>query len=77
MSLFKKDDYIIMDNYRPISLLTSISKLFEKVVSSQLHDYFGNNDLIYDSKYGFLENHSAEYAAMELTDKTLMTKIFR
>ena len=68
---FKKDDYAIMDNYRPISLLTSISKLFEKVVFTQLYDYFRNNDLFYDSQYGFLKNHSTEYAAMELTDKIL------
>ena len=59
-----------MDNYRPISPVTSISKLFEKVVFSQLHDYFRNN-LFYDSQYGFLKNHSTEYAAMELTDKIL------
>ena len=71
LPLFKKDDYTIMDNYRPISLLTSISKLFEKVVFSQLHDYFRNNNLFYDSQYGFLKNHSTEYAAMELTDKIL------
>ena len=32
LPLFKKDDHTLMDNYRPISLLTSISKLFEKVV---------------------------------------------
>ena len=44
-----------MDNYRPISLLTSISKLFEKAVFSQLYDYFRNNDLFYDSQYGFLK----------------------
>ena len=60
-----------MDNYRPISLLTSISKLFEKVVFSQQYGYFINNDLFYDSQYGFLKNHSTEYAAMELTDKVL------
>ena len=60
-----------MDNYRPISLLTSISKLFEKIVFSQLHDYFRNNDLFYDSQCGFLKNHSTEYAAMELTDEIL------
>ena len=47
-----------MDNYRPISLLTAISKLFEKVVFSQLHDYFRNNDLLYDGQYEFLKNHS-------------------
>ena len=43
LPLFKKDDYAIMDNFRPISLLTSISKLFEKVVFTQLYDYFRNN----------------------------------
>ena len=71
LPLFKKDDHTLMDNYHPISLLTSISKLFEKVVFSQLYDYFRNNDLYYDSQYGFLKNHSTEYAAMELTDKVL------
>ena len=60
-----------MDNYRPISLLTAISKLFEKVVFSQLYDFFHHNNLFYDSQYGFLKNHSTEYAAMELTDKVL------
>ena len=49
LPLFKKADYAIMDNYRPISLLTSISKLFENVVFTQLYDYFRNNNLFYDS----------------------------
>ena len=60
-----------MDNYRPISLLTAISKLFIKVVFSQLYDYFRNNDLFYDSQYGFSKNHLTEFAAMELRDKVL------
>ena len=60
-----------MDNYHPISLLTAISKLFETVVFSQLYDFFHHNNLFYDSQYGFLKNHSTEYAAMELTDKVL------
>ena len=63
LPLFQKDDYTIMDNYGPISLLTSISKLFAKNVF--------NNDLFYDSQYGFLKDHSTEYAAMELTDEIL------
>ena len=71
LPLFKKDDPTIMDNYRPISLLTAISKLLEKVVFSQLSDYFHKNNLFYDIQYGFLKNHSTEYAAMELTDKVL------
>ena len=60
-----------MDNYRAISLLTAISKLFEKVVFSQLYDYFRNNDFFFDSHYGILTNHSTEFAATELTDMVL------
>ena len=71
LPLFKKDDCAVMDKYLPISLLTAISKLFEKVFFSQLYDYFRNNDLFYDSQYGFLKNHSTEFVAMELTDKVL------
>ena len=67
----KKDDVTLMDNYRPISLLTSISKLFEKVVFDQLYDYFQNNHLFYSSQYGFRKLHSAEFAALELIDRTL------
>ena len=38
--LFKKGDSLMVDNYRPISLLPSISKVFEKVVYVQLSEYF-------------------------------------
>ena len=55
LPLFKKYDCAVMNNYRPISLLTATSKLFEKVVFSQLYNYFRNNDLFYDSQYGFLK----------------------
>ena len=71
LPLFKQDKYTIKDNYRPISLLTSISKRFEKVVFTQFYDYFRNNDLFYDSQYRFLKDHSTEHAAMESTDKIL------
>ena len=60
-----------MDNYRPISLLTSISKLFEKVVFTQLYDYFHKNKLFYSSQYGFRKLHSTEFVALELTDRIL------
>ena len=60
-----------MDNYRPISLLTSTSKLFEKVVFTQLYDYFMKNNLFYSSQYGFRKLHSTELAGLELTDRLL------
>ena len=60
-----------MDNYRPISLLSSMSKLFEKVVYNQLFTYFQKNRLLYHGQYGFRMNHSTELAAMELVDRIL------
>ena len=56
--MFKKDDKTKTDNYRPIALLLSISKLFEKVVCNQLFEYFTQNKLFYNSQYGFRTAHS-------------------
>ena len=39
-----------MGNYRPISLSTSISKLFEKVVFEQLSDYFSSNKYFHEGQ---------------------------
>lgn len=67
--IFKKGDPHLTDNYRPISLLPVISKVLEKVVFLQVYDYFINNNLLYDSQYGFRKFHSTEFAALEFTDK--------
>ena len=58
-------------NYRPISLLPTISKVFEKVVHKQLYEYMNKNKLLNNSQYGFRPNHATEYAAMEFVDKTM------
>ena len=67
--LYKKGDSHIIDNYRPISLLPSISKIFEKIVFKQLYDYFLTKKLLYNSQYGFRKDHSTEFASLELVDK--------
>ena len=67
--LFKKGDEHILDNYRPISLLPAISKVFEKIVFNQLYQYFTDNDLIFTSQYGFRKLHSTEFASIELVDR--------
>ena len=69
--LYKKGDVCIVDNYRPLSLLPSISKLFEKIVFNQLFQYFTKNRLFHNNQYGFRQEHSTEFAALELTDRVL------
>ena len=67
--LFKKGDKSIFSNYRPISLLPSISKLFEKVIYRQLYKYFEDSNLFYEGQYGFRKSHSTELASLELVNR--------
>ena len=67
--LYKMDDPHLVDNFRPISLLTAISKIFEKIVFNQVYAYFDRNELLYTSQYGFRKLHSTELASLELVDR--------
>jgi len=67
-SLFKKGDVHDPNNYRPISILPSISKIFEKIIQKQIVQYFDENNLFFESQYGFRSNHSTELAVLELVD---------
>ena len=51
-----------INNYRGISVLPPISKIFEKILSHQIFIYFNSNNLFYDGQYGFRQNHSCEAA---------------
>ena len=44
--LYKKGDNFCLNNYRPISLLPTISKNFERVMFTQLYSYFNANNLL-------------------------------
>ena len=69
MPLFKKGEETSIENYRPISLLSSISKLFERLVFNQLYQYLDVNNLLFHSQYEFRKQHSTELAALELIDR--------
>ena len=68
LPIYKKGDIKLLENYRPVSLLPSISKIFEKIMHSRIYNYFANNKLFYNSQYGFRPNHSTDLAALELVD---------
>ena len=67
--IFKKDDPHDCNNYRPISILPALSKIFEKLLLQQLYQHFHNNNLFFSSQYGFRPSRSTEHAALELSDK--------
>src|SRR3989442_3484599 len=67
--VFKAEAENKFENYRPISVLPSFSKNFEKVAYRRLNDYFMANSVLSDSQYGFRSNHSTFMALLEMQDK--------
>ena len=53
LSNFNVEDHKVIDNYHPISWLTSISNLFEKVVLLQFHDYCLNINDHYEINFTY------------------------
>ena len=51
-----------------MSLLPTLSKVFERVIYNQLCAYFDHNHLLSEQQYGFRANHSTELAAIKLVD---------
>ena len=66
--VYKKGDINSLSNYRPISLLPTLSKVFERVIYNQLYNYFVFNNLLSEQQYGFRAKHSTELAAVKLVD---------
>ena len=53
ISIFKKGDQSLLINYRPISLLPTISKVFERIIFDQMYHYINSNNLLAEQQYGF------------------------
>ena len=70
--IHKKEEKDILNNYRPISLLPSVSKVIERVMFNQIYAFFQTNKLFYYSQYGFREKHSTDLAALEMVDRLAM-----
>ena len=50
--IYKKDDPHEISNYRPISILSSISKIIEKIVYNRLYEFLNKNQLLNPNQYG-------------------------
>ena len=67
--MFKKDDSNFEGNYRPVSILPVISKIFEKNVHKQLVAYLNSNNLLYEFQSGFRQAFSTDTALTSLSDR--------
>ena len=60
--LFKGKEHYLETNYRPILLLTTISKVLEKIVYQRIYGFLQTTGQLYENQYGFREAHSCEHA---------------
>ena len=51
--IHKSSNKKLVSNYRPISLLPSLSKVLEKLIKHQLVNFFNKHNVLYDYQYGF------------------------
>ena len=66
--LFKSGDPLQFNNYRPVSLLPSLSKIFEHIIFYQIMCYLTENSLLSSEQFGFRPGHSTELAALRMVD---------
>jgi hypothetical protein len=69
--LYKKGDKTSMTNYRPISLLTSFSKVLERVKCNWLSHHVHTNNILVPEQFCFRKGVSTEDEAFKLTDNVL------
>ena len=69
--LFKKGASTELSNYRPISLLTSFSKIIEKIIYVRLYRYLDVNNILVKEQFGFREKSSTEMATHYLLNTVL------
>jgi hypothetical protein len=66
--IYKQGDPTLCDNYRPIALVDSFSKILEKMVAIDLFNHLDRNNLIYKHQYGFQRGKSTEHNLLHVTN---------
>jgi hypothetical protein len=69
--LYKKGETANTSNYRPISLLTSFFKIFEKIIYTRLICQINHNHVLVDEQFGFRTKSSMDLASYKLTNDVL------
>ena len=69
--IFKEGNKADCENYRPISVISAVAKLFEKLVYLQLSSFLRLNGILVEQQSGFRQQHSTETALLSSTNEWL------
>ena len=68
MPVLKKTAKLDCRNYRPISLLSNIEKILEKLMYKRVYQFLTEDNIIYDLQFRFRQNFSTAHALINLTE---------
>ena len=71
-AIFKFGEKEDLNNYRPISVIPTLARVFERLIYNQIYDYLTNNNLLNSKQYGFRSLHSTALALSESTNHWLL-----
>ena len=69
--LHKKEDIFLAKNYRPVSILSPVSKVLERIMYEQMYEYFSRNRLFNQSMHGFRKHRSTQTILLEMYQRWL------
>ena len=70
--IFKTGDKEDLNNYRPISIIPTVARIFERLIYNQIYSYLSVNNLLSTKQYGFRTLHSTALALSESTNHWLL-----
>ena len=66
--IFKKGSHHLISNYRPISLLSNLNKILEKLMCNRTYDFLDRFNCIYNLQFGFRKKYSVNHALIKITE---------
>ena len=69
--LYKSDDPMLFNNYRPVSVLCVLPKVFEKIMYNRVSAFLEIFKILHDNQYGFRKKSSTHLALLSFIDKVI------
>ena len=69
IAIFKQGSRLLCNNYRPISVLPALSKIFERCILNQLMVYFTTENILIPNQYGFRSDNTSIDCLVDLIDE--------
>ena len=68
LPIYKKGSRRLVSNYRPISLLSNLNKILEKIMHKRVYAFLEKYEILYELQFGFRAGYSTTHALIHMTD---------